>query len=241
MTGPGVRQLIGWHRDLPQQEERARLLREVGSVLQQQFGGQAAQLVEAAGQSAVRLVQLLAAHCPGFRDHSVYKGHQVCSWGVATHQDSARLAVKLTGVAWRQHTPRIAPTPTHTCAPPTPQPTAHYLVGHRRKVFFYKRAQIFVGDLFGAFGGAGLGSFNDIQAITMFAGERGFVGVGCVQCVSRAWLCQPPHAADATLLTCRVLATTALQTTACPWCCGTCACCTTASTWPTRCVCGASE
>jgi hypothetical protein len=27
-----VRQLIGWHRDLPQQEERARLLREVRDI-----------------------------------------------------------------------------------------------------------------------------------------------------------------------------------------------------------------
>jgi hypothetical protein len=30
-AGVGVRQLIGWKRDLPQQEERARLLREVSS------------------------------------------------------------------------------------------------------------------------------------------------------------------------------------------------------------------
>jgi hypothetical protein len=37
-------------------------------------------------------------------------------------------------------------------------------------VFFYKRAQIFVGDLFGAFGGQGLGAFHDIDQLTMFAG-----------------------------------------------------------------------
>jgi hypothetical protein len=30
-AGDGVRQLVGWKRDLPQQEERARLLREVSS------------------------------------------------------------------------------------------------------------------------------------------------------------------------------------------------------------------
>lgn len=28
--GSGVRELVGWKRDLPEQEERARLLREVG-------------------------------------------------------------------------------------------------------------------------------------------------------------------------------------------------------------------
>ena len=32
-----------------------------------------------------------------------------------------------------------------------------------RQVFFYKRAQIFVGDLWGSFGGAGLGAFDDIE------------------------------------------------------------------------------
>lgn len=48
----------------------------------------------------------------GFRDHSVYKGHQV---------------------------------------------------------FLYKRAQIFVADLWGAFKGKGYGEFNDIGEITIFA------------------------------------------------------------------------
>jgi hypothetical protein len=50
---------------------------QVGSGLLQHFNGQAAELVAAAGQSAVGLVQLLTSHFPGFRDHSVYKGRQV--------------------------------------------------------------------------------------------------------------------------------------------------------------------
>jgi hypothetical protein len=41
---------------------------------------------------------------------------------------------------------------------------------HAVQVFFYKRAQIFVGDLYGAFGGQGLGQLHDIDQITMFAG-----------------------------------------------------------------------
>lgn len=48
----------------------------------------------------------------GFRDHSVYKGHQI---------------------------------------------------------FFYKRAQIFAADLYGAFKGQGYGEFDDISSITIFA------------------------------------------------------------------------
>jgi Potential Queuosine, Q, salvage protein family len=40
------------------------------------------------------------------------------------------------------------------------------------QVFFYKRAQIFVGDLHGAFQGRGLGAFSDIDQLTMFADYR---------------------------------------------------------------------
>lgn len=39
--------------------------------------------------------------------------------------------------------------------------------GHQ--VFLYKRAQIFVADLWGAFKGEGYGKFNDISSITIFA------------------------------------------------------------------------
>jgi len=41
-----------------------------------------------------------------------------------------------------------------------------------RQVFFYKRAQICVGDIFGSFGGKGLGEFHDIGDLTMFADYR---------------------------------------------------------------------
>ncbi len=42
----------------------------------------------------------------------------------------------------------------------------------RVQVFFYKRAQIFVGDVYGAFQGKGLGAFRDMELITMFADYR---------------------------------------------------------------------
>lgn len=41
-----------------------------------------------------------------------------------------------------------------------------------RKVRFYKRAQILVADLWAAFDGEGLGSFHDIEKLTIFAGMR---------------------------------------------------------------------
>lgn len=42
----------------------------------------------------------------------------------------------------------------------------------RTQVFLYKRAQIFAGDLYGAFQGKGLGAFHDLHLITMFADYR---------------------------------------------------------------------
>eukprot|EP00897_Mesotaenium_endlicherianum_P005462 jgi/Mesen1/4944/ME000247S04237 len=110
--GPGVRALVQWKREMPQEDERARLLRELGRGLLRSFGGQAAELVKAAKGSAPALVRLVTAHFPGFRDHSVYRG---------------------------------------------------------RQVGLYKRAQIFVGDLWGAFCGEGLGFFSDIDQLTIFA------------------------------------------------------------------------
>jgi Potential Queuosine, Q, salvage protein family len=40
-----------------------------------------------------------------------------------------------------------------------------------KTVRFFKRAQIFTADLWAAFGGEGLGHFDDIDRITMFAGR----------------------------------------------------------------------
>ena len=47
-----------------------------------------------------------------------------------------------------------------------------HAVLHGRQIFFYKRAQIFAGDLWGAFQGQGLGAFHDIDQLTMFADYR---------------------------------------------------------------------
>ncbi|XP_073266640.1 uncharacterized protein [Populus alba] len=49
----------------------------VGFELERSFGGKASNLVESCGRSAAKLVATIASHFPGFRDHSVYKGHQI--------------------------------------------------------------------------------------------------------------------------------------------------------------------
>ncbi|KAB2617740.1 hypothetical protein D8674_013609 [Pyrus ussuriensis x Pyrus communis] len=76
-TGPELRELLKWPRSLPLEDERVRLLHEVGFELERSFDGKASNLVESCGKSAVKLVALVTRHFPGFRDHSVYKGHQV--------------------------------------------------------------------------------------------------------------------------------------------------------------------
>ncbi|CAN6450301.1 unnamed protein product [Victoria cruziana] len=111
-TGQELRAMLKWPRPLPLEDERIRLLHEVGLELERSFQGKAINLVEHCGKSAVTLVDLITRHFPGFRDHSVYKGHQV---------------------------------------------------------FLYKRAQIFVADLWGAFKGEGYGAFGDISSLTIFA------------------------------------------------------------------------
>ncbi|GMH37463.1 hypothetical protein BSKO_05336 [Bryopsis sp. KO-2023] len=115
IDGKSVRDLLGWRKPLPNENERARLLREVGHGLLSHFDGKALNLVRRANKSASVLVDLVTMHFPGFRDHAVYKGMQV---------------------------------------------------------FLYKRAQIFVGDVWGTYGGQGVGEFNDISCLTMFADYR---------------------------------------------------------------------
>uniref|UniRef100_A0A5B7BUE8 Queuosine 5'-phosphate N-glycosylase/hydrolase n=1 Tax=Davidia involucrata TaxID=16924 RepID=A0A5B7BUE8_DAVIN len=76
-TGPQLRELLKWPRPLPLEDERVRLMHEIGLELERSFEGKASNLVESCGKSAVKLVALVTHHFPGFRDHSVYKGHQV--------------------------------------------------------------------------------------------------------------------------------------------------------------------
>jgi hypothetical protein len=76
MTGPRLAAWFAPH-DFPDAEQRAAKLREVGQVLQRDFEGLAANLVQQAQHSAVQLVALLVRHFPGFRDETTYLGVQV--------------------------------------------------------------------------------------------------------------------------------------------------------------------
>ncbi|THF95832.1 hypothetical protein TEA_013509 [Camellia sinensis var. sinensis] len=82
-AGSELRKWLILPRPLPLEDERVRLLHE-------NFEGKASNLVESCGKSAVKLVALVTSHFPGifnfciagsnytcFRDHTVYKGHQI--------------------------------------------------------------------------------------------------------------------------------------------------------------------
>jgi len=62
---------------LPQIDERVLRVQELGCVLESEFQGLAANMLQRAAGSAVRLVQLLLQYIPGFRDTSIYKGRLV--------------------------------------------------------------------------------------------------------------------------------------------------------------------
>ncbi|KAF4651054.1 hypothetical protein FOL46_000575, partial [Perkinsus olseni] len=109
-------------RDFPLIEDRVRLVHELACCLRDNFNGSALKLAESADGSALRLMRILSALLPGFRDQAI---------------DSS------TG----------------------------------RQVFFYKRAQICVADIWGAFRRRGKPiraklDFADMSSLTMFPDYR---------------------------------------------------------------------
>ena len=48
----------------------------------------------------------------------------------------------------------------------------HFISPDHNVVVFFKRAQIFVADVWNRFGGKGYGEFKDIDTLTMFADYR---------------------------------------------------------------------
>ena len=107
-----LKKILAGRGELQLLKHRLKILNELGQLLLAEYGGEACNLVESAGISAVKLARLLADKLTSFRDVAEYHGH---------------------------------------------------------KVFFYKRAQIFAADLYGAFDGKAWGSFMDMDKLTAFA------------------------------------------------------------------------
>jgi len=97
---------------VPMLDERLKNLREAGSIILSELGGDIISLVDAASASSTGLAERVVSHFPSFRDEALY--------------------------------------------------------GDKR-VYFWKRAQIFASDLFNAFGGKKWGEFIDMERLTAFA------------------------------------------------------------------------
>lgn len=69
--------ILGGKGKLPLMKRRLENLRELGHVLQTEFGGEALNLVKAAKRSALTLVRLLAAKLRSFRDVAEFEGREV--------------------------------------------------------------------------------------------------------------------------------------------------------------------
>ena len=98
--------------EIPLFEERLRMLREAGRVIETHCNGSIVNLIESAGGSAVAAVNMVVESFPSFRDEATYGGE---------------------------------------------------------RVYFWKRAQLFIADLNGAFSGKGPGDFTDLDDLTIFA------------------------------------------------------------------------
>ena len=107
-----LRRVFSGEGEIPLFEERLRILREAGRVMEEAWGGRIVHLLESAGGSAVLAVKKMVESFPSFRDEAMYGGE---------------------------------------------------------KVFFWKRAQLFVADVHAAFSGRGPGEFADIDDLTVFA------------------------------------------------------------------------
>ena len=58
-------------------DERARLLRELGQVMDESFEGSFVKFVEASGYDCGKLVEMIVQYLPGFRDEAIYCGRQI--------------------------------------------------------------------------------------------------------------------------------------------------------------------
>ena len=112
LTLDALNKILGGKGELQLMEARVHILNELGAFLIKEYDGAARRLVEAAENSALKLVRLLVRNLPSFKDVADYHGRKIC---------------------------------------------------------FYKRAQIFVADLYGSFGGKDWGQFKDIDDVTAFA------------------------------------------------------------------------
>jgi hypothetical protein len=137
-------EILRGNTTIPLFTERWRNVRELGTVLRDRWNGSAAQLVQAAQGDAARLARMIAENLASFDDVAVYETRD----GETGRGDA--------------ETREASPSPN------LPVSHSHHTTS-KHPVHFYKRAQILVADLWGAFGGKDWGEFENIDQLTAFA------------------------------------------------------------------------
>ena len=97
---------------IPLFEERLKILRENGKILEQKYKEEFTNVLKKAQKDALKLLQVLVSDFPSFNDFAVYKGN---------------------------------------------------------KIFFHKRAQLLISDIYRVFRGENYGDLNNIDQLTAFA------------------------------------------------------------------------
>ena len=97
---------------IPLFEERLKILRENGKILEQKYKGEFANVIKKAKKDALKLLQILVSDFPSFNDFAAYKG---------------------------------------------------------KRVFFHKRAQLLISNVYRVFRGKSYGNLNNIDHLTAFA------------------------------------------------------------------------
>jgi len=105
-------EILRGNTTIPLLEERWKIMREVGRVLTERFDGQVQNVIKAANNDALKLLDLIIANFPSFNDSWKYK---------------------------------------------------------RREIFFYKRAQLLVGDIYNVFNQKGFGTLKNTDQLTSCA------------------------------------------------------------------------
>lgn len=72
-----VQKILRGNTEIPLFEDRLAILREIGTIMEEQFGGSGIELIESAPLNGPGFADFIVHHFPSFRDQAVYRGRPV--------------------------------------------------------------------------------------------------------------------------------------------------------------------
>lgn len=77
VTAKELQERVFANKDFALLEERARIVREVGTVIEHEYSGKFTQFIEEAKKDVPTLVRQIVQKFSGFRDEAIYDGEQI--------------------------------------------------------------------------------------------------------------------------------------------------------------------